>query len=59
MGPFGPQELIILLVVLIALFGSSQLPKLARSLVQARREFQSGVQEEIEAPSNKRNRKRR
>lgn len=38
----GPDLLIILAVVAL-LFGSSQLPKLARSLGQASKEFRNGV----------------
>jgi sec-independent protein translocase protein TatA len=36
---FSDQGLIVLVIVLV-LFGSSQLPKLARSLGEARREFE-------------------
>ena len=35
----GPQELIIILVIVLLLFGGAKLPGLARSLGQARREF--------------------
>jgi sec-independent protein translocase protein TatA len=40
----GPDILIILLVVLV-LFGGSQLPKLARGLGSAQREFKKGLEE--------------
>ena len=40
----GPDMLIIVLVVLV-LFGSSQLPKLARSLGSAKNEFHKGLAE--------------
>jgi sec-independent protein translocase protein TatA len=40
----GPDLLIILLVVLV-LFGGSQLPKLARGLGSAQREFKKGLEE--------------
>ena len=43
----GP-ELIIVLVVVLLVFGGSQLPKLARSLGQAQREFQKGIHESAE-----------
>jgi sec-independent protein translocase protein TatA len=39
----GTPELIIVLVVVLLLFGSTQLPKLARSLGQAQKEFKRGV----------------
>ncbi len=38
----GAQELLIVLIIVLVLFGGSQLPKLARSLGQARREFEDG-----------------
>jgi sec-independent protein translocase protein TatA len=43
----GP-ELVIVLVVILLVFGGSQLPKLARSLGQAQREFQKGIREGTE-----------
>ena len=42
MGLRTPELLIVLLVVLL-LFGGSQLPKLARSLGQAQKEFKKGA----------------
>jgi len=41
----GPPELIIILVIVLLLFGSSKLPQLARSLGQASNEFKKGVRE--------------
>lgn len=41
----GPTELIIVLVIVLVLFGGAKLPKLARSLGQAQREFREGVSE--------------
>lgn len=41
----GTPELIIVLVVVVLVFGSSRLPKLARSLGQAQKEFKEGVGE--------------
>jgi sec-independent protein translocase protein TatA len=38
-------ELLIILVVILLLFGSTKLPKLARSLGEAKREFQAGNDE--------------
>ncbi len=40
----GP-DLLIVLAVVVLIFGSSQLPKLARSLGSASSEFRKGVQE--------------
>ena len=41
----GPTELIIILVIVLLLFGGARLPKLARSLGQAQKEFKHGVEE--------------
>ena len=41
----GQGEWIIILVVLLLLFGSTQLPKLARSLGSAQKEFRKGMKE--------------
>ena len=43
MGNIGAPELIIILVVVLLLFGSTRLPKLARSLGEATKEFKKGV----------------
>ncbi len=45
MGSIGATELIIVLVVILLLFGSTRLPKLARSMGQASKEFKRGVTE--------------
>jgi sec-independent protein translocase protein TatA len=42
---FGVPELLIVLAVVLLLFGSTRLPKLARSLGQASKEFKAGVEE--------------
>ena len=42
--PGGP-ELIIILVVVLVLFGGSQLPKLAKNLGKAQKEFKEGMAE--------------
>jgi len=41
----GPTELIVILIVVLLLFGSTRLPKLARSIGQASKEFKEGVSE--------------
>jgi sec-independent protein translocase protein TatA len=43
MAGIGAPELIIVLVIVLLLFGGARLPKLARSLGQASKEFKSGV----------------
>jgi sec-independent protein translocase protein TatA len=42
---FGMDGLIILVVVALVLFGSTQIPKLARSLGSAKTEFKQGLAE--------------
>ncbi|HET7490155.1 MAG TPA: twin-arginine translocase TatA/TatE family subunit [Acidimicrobiales bacterium] len=41
----GAPELIIVLLIVLLLFGGAKLPKLARSLGQASKEFKEGVSE--------------
>lgn len=41
----GPTELLIVFAVILLLFGSAKLPKLARSLGQAHKEFKKGLAE--------------
>ena len=41
----GGPELLIILVGILVLFGSTKLPKLARSLGQAQNEFKTGLKE--------------
>ena len=38
----GPPEMLIVLAVVLLLFGGAKLPKLARSLGEAQREFKDG-----------------
>ncbi len=44
----GGQELLVILLIVLLLFGSSKLPELARSLGKARKEFKKGLEEEEE-----------
>jgi len=41
----GPWELLIVLGIVLLLFGSTRLPRLARSMGQASKEFKKGVSE--------------
>ena len=45
MGGIGAPELIIFLLVILLLFGSTKLPKLAKSLGEAQKEFKKGIAE--------------
>lgn len=44
----GPFEILVILVIVLVVFGGSQLPKLARGLGSAQREFQKGLQGDAE-----------
>lgn len=45
MAGLKPTEILIIVAVLVVLFGGTQIPKLARSLGQAQKEFKSGLEE--------------
>ena len=45
MGSLGTGELIIILLIILLVFGGAKLPKLARSLGQAQKEFKDGLAE--------------
>ena len=50
---FGPTEALILLIIVLLLFGAAKLPKLARSMGEAQREFKKGLHDEPEdAPAS-------
>lgn len=41
----GAQELLIVLVIALVMFGGAKLPKLARSLGEAQNEFKEGLKQ--------------
>ena len=41
----GTPELLVILVIILLVFGGAKLPKLARSLGQAQKEFKDGLAE--------------
>jgi sec-independent protein translocase protein TatA len=45
MGGLGVPELAIIALVIVLLFGAAKLPKLARSMGEAQREFKKGLHE--------------
>lgn len=45
MGSIGAPELVIVLVIVLVVFGGSKLPKLARSLGEAQKEFKKGSED--------------
>jgi len=42
----GVQELLIILLIVVVLFGASKLPQLARGLGQSAKEFRKGISED-------------
>ncbi len=42
---FGSTELIIIALVIFVLFGAAAIPKFAKSIGQAKREFEKGIKE--------------
>lgn len=49
MRNIGLPELLLVLVVVLLVFGSTRLPKLARSLGASAKQFRKGVDEGVEA----------
>lgn len=49
MGSFGWQELLIIFVILLLLFGATRLPALSKSLGQSIRGFKKGLNEDDES----------
>ena len=45
MGPLGGTELLVLFLIILLVFGPSQIPKMARGLGQAMREFRKAQRE--------------
>ncbi|MFV0523675.1 MAG: twin-arginine translocase TatA/TatE family subunit [Acidimicrobiales bacterium] len=48
MPSLGPQELLIILLIVLVLFGGRKLPDLAKNLGQAQREFKAGLDDGAE-----------
>jgi sec-independent protein translocase protein TatA len=48
---FRPEELIIVLLILLLIFGAKRLPELARSFSQSIRQFRKGMKE-LQAPED-------
>jgi len=45
LGPLGGWEILIILVVVLLIFGSSRLPKIARGMGESARELRKGFQD--------------
>jgi sec-independent protein translocase protein TatA len=50
---FGPDLLIVVIVVAVLVFGGSAIPKLAKNLGSAKSEFEKGLKEAKEAGTTK------
>lgn len=50
---FGPPEIGLILVIVLVLFGGSQLPKLAKNLGKAQKEFKDGLSDGQKADAQK------
>ena len=55
MPNIGAPELIIILLIVLLIFGGAKLPKLARSLGEAQKEFKKGQDEPAELEAKKAN----
>ncbi len=53
MAGLKPQELLIILVILLVLFGGAKLPQLAKNLGRAQKEFKDGLAEGQASASDK------
>jgi sec-independent protein translocase protein TatA len=49
LATIGPAEIGLIVLAVLVVFGGSQIPKLARSLGQAQKEFKTGLTEGAEA----------
>lgn len=47
--PFGPLELIIILLLVVVFFGARKLPELGKGLGQSMREFKKGMSDDSAA----------
>ncbi len=46
----GPTELVVIFLIILLIFGGAKLPKLAKSLGEAKREFEKTVDDDDPAP---------
>jgi len=49
MGPLGLQELLVILLILVVIFGASKLPALGKGLGEGIKNFKKGIRAEEEA----------
>ncbi len=53
----GTTELILILIVILILFGANAIPKFARAIGKAKKEFEKGMKEADEADKKEKKRK--
>ena len=56
MGSLGPQEIVLILIAALLLFGAKRLPELGKSLGQGMREFRRSLSGAVEEPDKEENR---
>ncbi|MBH37875.1 hypothetical protein CL658_02465 [bacterium] len=49
---FGSHEIIVIAIIVLVLFGSAAIPKFAKSLGLAKKEFEKGLNESDQEPSS-------
>jgi len=50
LGTLGVQELLVIFLILVLLFGASKLPQIGRGIGEGIRNFKSGIKESDEPP---------
>ena len=55
MGPVGVQEMVVIFLVALVLFGPKKLPELGKSLAEGIRGFKEGMKDQPPAPSSDQN----
>jgi sec-independent protein translocase protein TatA len=56
MGSLGPQEIVLIVIAALVLFGAKRLPELGKSLGQGMREFRRSLSGAVDEPDKDENR---
>lgn len=51
LGPFGLQELLVILVILVLMFGATKLPQIGRGIGEGIRNLKSGLKDDEAQPA--------